>query len=84
MAVKKIFELVRELKSNGSAIAIDITPGRRALVAAAIIVAMKINIDHIYYLAIKSTEDADRPYMMIPLQIQQIHDFMEATRKVVK
>jgi hypothetical protein len=75
-AGKKIFELVKGLKDDGFEVAIDITPGRKALVVAALISGIKIRIDHVYYLAIRSTDDAAKPYMMIPLQIQQIRDFM--------
>ena len=79
---KKFQKLVRELKSRGAVIAIDITPGRRALIAAALIPAMKMNIDHIYYLAIHNTDDAAKPYMMIPLKYQKVYCFMDAARGI--
>jgi hypothetical protein len=82
-AGKELFELVKDLKSNGYSVAIDITPGRKPLVVAALITGIKIDIDHVFYLAIRSTEDAAKPYMMIPLQIQQIRDFMDDARQVV-
>jgi hypothetical protein len=82
-AGKELFELVKKLKNNGYNVAIDITPGRKPLVVAALITGIKVQIDHVFYLAIKSTEDAAKPYMMIPLQIQQIRDFMDDARQVV-
>ena len=71
----KISSLVRELKEKGYAVAIDITPGRKALVAAALIPAVKHKMDHVFYLAVKRLEP--KPYMMIPLSIQELKDFME-------
>ncbi len=73
----KISSLVRELKEKGYRVAIDITPGRKALVAAALIPAIKFRIDHVFYLAVKSLDKADKPYMMIPLSIQNLRDFIE-------
>ena len=74
-AGKEISELIGKLKEEGYSIAIDITPGRKALVAAALIPAVKHKMDHVFYLAVKSLES--KPYMMIPLSIQQLKDFME-------
>lgn len=82
-AGKEVFELVKSLKSDGAQVAIDITPGRKALVVASLITGIKIEIDHVFYLAIKYTDDAAKPFMMIPLQIQQIRDFMVDAREVV-
>ena len=55
--------------------AIDITPGRKTLVSAALIPAVKLRLEHVFYLAVKELED--KPYMMIPLANQQLRDFME-------
>lgn len=83
-AGKKFQKLVKDLKDRGMEIAIDITPGRRALIAAALIPAMNMKIDHIYYLAIRSTYDAAKPYMMIPLKNQKVYCFMDAARGIEK
>jgi hypothetical protein len=77
-AGREISQLVKKLKEEGCSIAIDITPGRKALVAAALIPAIKHRMDHVFYLAVKRLEA--KPYMMIPLSIQQLKDFMEAER----
>ncbi|AIF69546.1 hypothetical protein PAP_05730 [Palaeococcus pacificus DY20341] len=76
-ADKKIGELLRELKSRGCEIAVEITSGRKALVAGALIHGIPLKVDHVFYLAIRSMEFANRPYMMIPMQIQILKDFME-------
>ena len=82
-AGKEVFELVKSLKAEGYTLAIDITPGRKVLVVATIISSIKVDIDHVFYLAIRSTDDAAKPYMMIPLQQQQIRDFIADARAVI-
>ncbi|WP_144060498.1 hypothetical protein [Archaeoglobus sulfaticallidus] len=73
----KITSLIRDLKQNGYSVAIDVTPGRKALVAGALIPISKIGVDHVFYLAIKTLDNASKPYRMIPLQIQELKDFVE-------
>jgi len=74
-AVRRIGELVKELKEQRWSVAIDITPGRKTLVSAALIPAVKLRLEHVFYLAVKEIEP--KPYMMIPLANQQLRDFME-------
>ncbi|MCS7131048.1 MAG: hypothetical protein NZ872_06485 [Archaeoglobaceae archaeon] len=81
-AVEKIGTLIKQLKKQEYKIAIDITPGRKPLVSAALIPAMKLRMDHVFYLAVKELEP--RPYMMIPLAQQKLRDFMEEAMKVRK
>ncbi len=73
----KITSLIKDLKQNGYRVAIDITPGRKALVAGALIPISKIGVDHVFYLAIKTLDNASKPYKMIPLSIQELRDFVE-------
>uniref|UniRef100_A0A7C3RM36 Uncharacterized protein n=1 Tax=Archaeoglobus fulgidus TaxID=2234 RepID=A0A7C3RM36_ARCFL len=79
-AVRKIGELIRKLKEQECSVAIDITPGRKTLVAAALIPAVKLRLEHVFYLAAKELES--KPYMMIPLASQKLRDFMEEARRV--
>lgn len=79
-ADRKIGELLRELKEKNSEIAIEITSGRKALVAGALIHGIPLKVDHVFYLAIRSMEYANRPYMMIPLHIQILKDFVGDSR----
>ena len=80
-AGKEIFAIVKNLKENNFTVAIDITPGRKALVAAALIPAIKMNIEHVFYLSIKNLDNVSKPYMMIPLQIQHLRDFAEEEKR---
>jgi hypothetical protein len=72
---------LKRLKEESAETALDITPGRKPLVAGAILSASKLNIDHIYYLMIDSTEDAGKPYLLIPRKRQTLTDFAEEARR---
>jgi hypothetical protein len=72
---------LKTFKEKGYETALDITPGRKPLVAGAILSASKQNADHIYYLMIDSTEDADKPYTLIPRKRQILIDFVEEAKR---
>ncbi len=78
-AGQTIRSLAGDLIRQGFHVAIDITSGRKVTVAGALIAVSLAGLDlrHIYYLAMKSTDDVAKPYMMIPHQIQRIRDIME-------
>lgn len=64
-------ELGEEMKDNGQRVILDITSGRKALVVGTILALRKLNINHVHYLAIETTEGVAKPYPLIPRQIQQ-------------
>jgi len=76
-------QMIRSLAGGfiqqGYDVAIDITSGRKVTVAGALIALSVAGLDirHIYYLAMKTTDDIAKPYMMIPHQVQRIHDLIE-------
>jgi len=76
----EISSLIRRLREEGYCIAIDITPGRKALVAAALIPAVKHRMNHVFYLAVRNLES--KPYMMIPLAEQKLRDFIQEAKNV--
>lgn len=76
----KIGELLKKLKEEGYEVSVDITSGRKALVAGAAIHALPLEVEHLFYLSLRDLEYANRPYMMIPLHIQKLKDFMEGRR----
>jgi hypothetical protein len=82
-AGRKISARIRKVKQEGGKVAIDITPGRKALVAGALIPLASISVDHVFYLQITSTDGAAKPYMMIPLASQQLRDFRDTSSKVL-
>ena len=67
---RKISRLIEEEKAEGNEVALDITPGRKAVVASALIAAREKHVDHVFYLYIEDAFMADKPYPMIPFQIQ--------------
>ena len=71
----KMSSYINECKSRGLHVTIDITPGRKPMVAGALVPLAKIDVDHIFYLLIKSLDDAAKPYMIIPFQLQELKDF---------
>jgi CRISPR/Cas system-associated protein Csm6 len=81
-AGKTISARIKTAKSQGCKVAIDITPGRKALVAGALIPVASLAVDHVFYLQITTTDDAAKPYMMIPLASQQLRDFSVQAPKV--
>ena len=78
-AGKRITEIINNLDS--SEIALDITPGRKPLVTAALVPAIKQDLEHIYYLEVTDLKNMARPYLEIPLSKQTLWDFSkEVTR----
>jgi hypothetical protein len=73
-AKSSLNKYLKDLKNDGFTIALDITPGRKALVAAALISAEKIGVNHIFYLAVDSIEDI--PLLMKPGTILHLHDYL--------
>jgi hypothetical protein len=77
----KILAHVRDLKALGHEVALDITSGRKALVAGAILSTAGIDLDHVFYLLIDTLRDAAKPYPMIPFHRQRLLDFAKARRE---
>lgn len=73
-AKSSLNKYLKDLKNDGYTIALDITPGRKALVAAALISAEKIGVNHIFYLAVDSIEEI--PLLMKPGTILHLHDYL--------
>ncbi len=84
VAGQEISTLINDLKTAGYDIDIDITPGRKSLVAGIMIALTKANVDNIYYLDIKTIVDVNIPYEMIPMQLQSLKLFMEKRQETVK
>lgn len=76
-AGKQIYELLKNLIAEGFEVAVDITSGRKYLVAAALLPASKLPVHHLFYLELKNLRDAAKPYYMIPLGIQRLRDFVQ-------
>lgn len=70
-------EIMEEILEDDEEVVIDITPARKFMSSSALIEGMRNDVKGIYYLYIDSIEDADRPYLDIPLPRQ---DLIEMTR----
>jgi hypothetical protein len=73
-------EILRREKEKGNEVAVDVTPGTKATVLGTVIGAGKVSVDHIFYLYIQSLQNASRPYMEIPLDLQHSHDLLKEVR----
>lgn len=71
---KRMMDVLEKEKAGGSEIAIDITPGRRAVMSSALMAAWQHEIDHIFYLYLDDFRRPDNPYPMIPFQFQHFVD----------
>lgn len=67
-------ECVSQEKKNNSEINLDITGGRKAIVAGSLLALKDEGLDHVHYLDIETTEGVAKPYLMIPLRIQRLLD----------
>jgi hypothetical protein len=76
-AGKAVGGLAKKLNDKGYDIIVDITPGRKSLVAGTLLALKKDQVSHIFYLDIKTIEDVNYPFEMIPKQIQSLKDFLQ-------
>ncbi len=73
---RRINEVVKSEKSKGNTVAIEVTPGRKAMVAGALVPGLQGRADHVFYLYLENFDYADDMFMRIPLIIQHSHDFI--------
>ncbi|MHA1752056.1 MAG: hypothetical protein ACTSYZ_06760, partial [Candidatus Helarchaeota archaeon] len=73
-AKNKIDIIAKDLENSNNMIAVDITSGRKVLVINILLLIFysKIKVQHIFYLAIKTIKGVNKPYEMIPIQIQSL------------
>jgi len=78
---KKITSAMEEERSAGNEIAIDITPGRKAIISSALLSAWQKHVDHVFYLYLEDMRNAANPYPMIPFHLQHFVDLKEEVWK---
>ncbi|WP_148882432.1 hypothetical protein [Thermococcus aciditolerans] len=76
VADRKFRELFTKLEREGYRMGLDITSGRKALVAAAIVQTRQFPVAFIVYMGLLDLDFPDRPYMMIPTHMQPIKNFL--------
>lgn len=72
-------ELLERYRESGDRIAIDVTSGTKDLVLGSIANDLR-GVDHIFYLRIDSLWNADRPYILIPVERQRMIDVLAEVR----
>lgn len=70
-----IKRLIDRYRADGHFIAIDVTSGTKDLVLGSLMNDLA-GVDHIFYLRIDSLRNADRPYILIPVEGQQMIDVL--------
>ncbi|MFY9606540.1 MAG: hypothetical protein WAS24_07430 [Thermoplasmata archaeon] len=78
---KKITAVMEEERAAGNEVAIDITPGRKAIISSALLSAWQKQVDHVYYLYLEDMRNATNPYPMIPFHLQHFVDLKEEVWK---
>jgi hypothetical protein len=73
-SAKKMMDVLEKERAGGNEIAIDITPGRRAVMSSALMAAWQHEIEHVFYLYLDDFRRPDNPYPMIPFQFQHFVD----------
>ena len=71
---------IKDFKDKGCRIGLDVTPGRKSLMAASLICAERLGVDHIFYLAVDEIEDI--PFMLKPIRELHLRDFLKEVEQV--
>ena len=74
---KRINEFVKKEKSLKNTVAIEVTPGRKAMVAGALVPGIQGKADYVFYLYLEDFEFANKMFMRIPITLKHSHDFMD-------
>jgi len=78
---KKITAVMEEERGFGNEVAIDITPGRKAIISSALLSAVEKQVDHVFYLYLEDLRNAANPYPMIPFHLQHFVDLKKEVWK---
>lgn len=78
---KKITAVMEQERGAGNEVAIDITPGRKAIISSALLSAWQKQVDHVYYLYLEDMRNSANPYPMIPFHLQHFVDLKEEVWK---
>ena len=77
----KVREIAEREKKLGNITALDVTSGTKPLVMGAVLPSVRSDLfDHVFCLHVDDLKNADRPYITIPLMVQQDHDLLREVR----
>lgn len=74
-------EVLEVVDGEEDSVALDITGGRKALVAGALVNPGARRLKHVFYLYLDEIKDADRPYPSIDYDRMMIKDFVDIFRR---
>ena len=74
-------EVLEVVDGDEDSVALDITGGRKALVAGALVNPGAHRLKHVFYLYLDEIRDADRPYPSIDYDRMMIKDFVDIFRR---
>ncbi len=74
--------VVEEIMESDGDVVIDITPAKKFMSSTALLEGRKYGVDGVFYLYIDHVEDADRPYLDIPLPRQDLIEMVEGEHYV--
>ena len=69
--------VVESIKKQEGQVALDITGGRKILVAGTLLGLLNSGLDYVYYLEIETTDGVAKPYPMIPYRMQLLKELKE-------
>lgn len=78
---RKITAVMEQERAEGNEVAIDITPGRKAIISSALLSAWQKQVDHVFYLYLEDMRNSANPYPMIPFHLQHFVDLKEEVWK---
>lgn len=74
-------EIVQQEKEKGNNVIIDVTPGRKYMSIAALLVALDYGAEKILYLHLKDISYQGLDYPLIPYPLQELRDLKNEFRK---
>ncbi|MDH7508345.1 MAG: hypothetical protein QHH00_02970 [Methanomassiliicoccales archaeon] len=78
---ERVRKIARDHKEKGDKIALDVTPGRKIVVLGSVFAGWSKEIfDHIFYLYMDSLFNAKRPYLLIPISTQHLHEIISEVK----
>lgn len=76
VSIHRFQQLVKQFVESKDSVALDITGGRRTLIAASLLTMKRTVATHVFYLAVTEEGKRDIPYLMKPLKSMQMKDFL--------
>jgi len=80
LCIHQFHQLIKQFVENKDSVALDITGGRRTLIASSLLSMKQRIASHVFYLAVTEEGKKDVPFLLKPLKSMQVKDFLEAVK----